>query len=181
MQNSLGMLFAGLYALTAVFAVFFAIEEHRRKARPIYPILLILLGITLWLFGFQHASGIFSGVTQMGREVARADHWYSQRREIQALIIGTIPALGVLAVSVLLWLARHEWRRYVPVVFAVTYLACLGALQSVSLHDIDWLMRKRIVGIRVSAWGDIGGLLITSLALIWLARTHTSPGKIKSQ
>ncbi len=179
MQNLAGMLFAGIYALAAVFTIFFAMEERRRQTPLIYVMMLSLLGVILWLFGLQHASGLLSEVTQLGRDVARADHWYSQRGGFQAVIVGTIPALGIVLLCFLFWLVRRDWRQYAPVVLAVVYLACFGAIQLVSLHQMDALMREQVLGIRVSTWGDMVGLVFTAFALSGLVNTYRKFRKVR--
>jgi type IV secretory pathway VirB2 component (pilin) len=178
MNNASGMILALLYAIAAVFCVFFATQERKRKAHPIYITLLWMLGLLLWAFGFQEASGAFKGVTQFWRNIARADQWYAQRHAFQAAIIGTIPAIGIIALGILLWFTRKEWRRYWLVVLTLTYLAGLGAIQLVSLHQVDELMRKKIMGIRTSTWGGIAGLGLSFMSFVALIKNQ--PGSHKA-
>lgn len=177
MQNASGILIAVLYSLAAVFSIFFAMEERKRKASLTCQVVLVLLGLVLWLCAFQEATGLLSGVTQLGRSIARADHWYAQRREYQGFVVVAIPFIGLTGLCALAWLVRREWKRYIPVVIALTYLICSGAIQAVSLHQIDYILRKHILGIRLRDWGDIIGLSLAFIALFWLVKTRVTSAR----
>jgi hypothetical protein len=168
MDKPFGVFLAGTYVLLAMFAMSFAMKGRDGKVPIRHPALLIVLSIVLWLLAIQKASGLLGGATDMVRQAARVEGWYDQRRDLQTVVVIAIPQVGLIGLIWLLWFVRREWRTYLPVVIALTYLVSFAALQAVSLHAVDYYLNRRFGGIRLAMWGEVLGLVLVVVALVWL-------------
>jgi peptidoglycan/LPS O-acetylase OafA/YrhL len=164
------LIFAIANAVLAGVCGVFAYDEvrHRRRAGAA---LLIALTIVLGLLALQHGFGLLEvTITAEAREAARRDGWYGQRRELQRAAVGAILPVCLVCLVGTILLLRHGWRRYLPLLLALTFLIGFGALQAVSLHQWDARLRHLYFGIPLRAWGDIAGLIGVCGALLWFYR-----------
>lgn len=166
MSHSTALLLAGAYTIAAMACLLAGTREWQAPASRRYASLLFLLTIVLWMIGLQHASGGFSGITNAARELSRTEGWYQDRRDLQAEVIRAIPLAGLAAAAGLLWWIRRVWRRYLPVLITLLFLVCFSAIQAVSFHDMDALMRTHYGGITVQTWANLLGLLLTIVAVV---------------
>lgn len=164
---------AVLAGVCGVFA--YAEFRHRRRAGAV---LLLTLAVVLSLLALQHGFGVLDAtITAEARQAARRGGWYRQRRELQRTVVGAILPACLVCLAGTLFLLRQGWRRYFPLLLALTFLIGFGALQAVSLHQWDARLRHPYLGISLRSWGDIAGLLGVCGALFWFNRQTPGPEK----
>ncbi|GAB4460752.1 MAG: hypothetical protein OHK0029_25130 [Armatimonadaceae bacterium] len=168
MQDFAGFLLTILYALAGSGTFLIALRERKRGVGILPVSLLVLLSLVLWLFFIQRTTDTFGSLTDGIRRYAYTGGWYAERREIQALIVRTIPAVAVALIIGIGWLIRRDLKRYLPVLLALSYMGGLGALRAVSLHQLDAMFRHQIYGISIATGAEIAGLLLSSLTVVWL-------------
>jgi hypothetical protein len=123
-------------------------------------ILLLALAITRQ-FDLQAA------LTESGRMFARSEGWYFERRPIQfEFIIGL--ALICVAVTSIFW----NWAKRIPqpariALAAITLVTGYVLIRTVSLHRVDGLIGRRVLGISWNWILEMGGVGVVLLASLW--------------
>jgi hypothetical protein len=132
------------------------------------------LALGLFALGINKQLDLQSALTEIGRIVARRQHWYDQRREVQVMFIGVVALLGLGGVTVLLLVTRRAPRP--------TRLATLGAaavltfvvIRAASFHHFDRFIRLRFAGFSANWILEVGGLLMVIFAALSRRRTLRS-------
>lgn len=111
-------------------------------------------------------------LTDIGREVARHDGWYGERRKVQKLFV-----LAILAGSGLFgcWFAWH-FRAFLIghklLAFGLLFLLTFIVVRAISFHHVDVFLKEDIGGVR---WNWI--LELTPIFLIAAAAFRDSKGR----
>ncbi len=123
-----------------------------------------LLGFALVLLGINKQLDLQSWVTQTGRDLARAQDWYSMRRMLQQGFVLFVGVASAAAAAVAFWLTR---RRRGVVHIALAGFALLLAfilIRASSFHHIDFFISTRFLGARFNWIMELGGIAIIAMA-----------------
>jgi len=155
------------HATLATLCIWNYFRERRERRGEAYPWVWILLAIPIFLLGVHHATGLGATLTDTFRQEALHEGWYAARRGLQRQLTLLLfsAGFGVLVGSA--WLLRRRWRRYLPAAFAFVLLAGYGALQLISLHDVDARMHSRWLGATLGTWLNTLGLSLAGGSLCW--------------
>jgi hypothetical protein len=142
-------------------------RERRETGGKAQAWLWLVLAVPVMLLAVHHSTGLGAAVTDLFRQEAREEGWYGARRSFQRQLIRLIVPLGFGALALLVWLLRKSWRRYLPAALALVVLSGFGAVQLISLHDVDARMHAHWLGARLDTWLNAIGLLLAAGALCW--------------
>jgi hypothetical protein len=118
----------------------------------------ILAGLMLAL-AVDERLGLQQWLTQLGRQLALADHWYQRRRVAQtALVMGGI-AFGLTFSGVLCWLARDAIPRYSLAILGATFTLYLLLFRASSLHEVDQFLFRGPAGRLMNPALELAGIL----------------------
>lgn len=137
-------------------------SENRGEAQPW---LWLVLSLPILLLGVQHATGLGSALTNVLRQQALAEGWYGSRRSLQRLLVELVGPLSLLVLALLSWKLRKQWRRYLLAMMAFVLLSSYGAIQIISLHDVDAQMHHRWLGVSLEIWLNGAGLTLAGGAI----------------
>lgn len=165
--GALGCLCLGVYGM-----------GRRRPKAPslanLYPALWLALGVLLLLFAFQRATGLLGEVTDALRTDAKLGGWYGTRRELQRPALQAALAVSMVLYGGGLFAVRRAFARHALLVTALAYLAAFAAVQLISLHATDAVLRTYFGPLRGVVWLDLFGLALAAagalLPLAWNAR-----------
>ena len=88
--------------------------------------------------------GVQQTAAAVGREAARSEGWYWNRREVQAAVVCCLGlAFGAVVVLALVLLRRHRIRNSVA---AAVILGCFLAVRAVSFHYVDRVLYGELFG-----------------------------------
>lgn len=129
------------------------------------PFWRVMAGV-LVVLGLCRLADIQVLMTDVGRQLAYADGWYSVRRPLQAAgILGILLSTGL----VITWLRPRLQRLQSPEAAALLCMMALCALiavRVVSLHQIDRLLGIRLLGVQLGWLAEVaalGGIAATAL------------------
>jgi hypothetical protein len=111
-----------------------------------------------------------SAITDLLRSRAMQQGWYEGRQIIQLGFIVIAGATCLLACSFLLFLVRGTPHATKIGVVALTLLLTLALVRGTSLHEVDHLLGKRVLGLKLNRIIEIGGLALVMLASEWRRR-----------
>ncbi|MES2460323.1 MAG: hypothetical protein V4671_07055 [Armatimonadota bacterium] len=175
-MNSPGSLWlAAAYTIAALMYLVAGVRERQTPTHRPYSLLLFALGLLLWLLALQQVSGVLAGVTEMVRQQSRVEGWYNDRRDLQAAAVKAIPLAGAVAAMGLLWWVRRFWKRYLLVLVTLIFLVCFAAIQAVSFHNIDYLLRSQVGGATIKTWINLFGLLLVTVSLSPFLKIRRAP------
>lgn len=161
------VLLLGQFCLV-LFCVATFVWERRAKGGA-HAWIWLLLAAALAMLILQHATGAGAALTDVFRQQAHQEGWYAERRALQGQLVRLAPVVGLVCLAGLLLAIRKNWLRYLPAVVACVYLVGYGAVQAVSLHAVDAVMRRPRLGVRTEIWLELAGLVLVGAAVAWSA------------
>ncbi len=145
----------------------YASGTRKTLSRLRYPLVWVSLAVVLALLAFQEWTGALGWVTDAARHESQTEGWYGKRREFQAKVVGLVAPVAAFVCLGALLLVRKSWLRYFPALCAIFYWLGFAAVQAISFHDTDWLLRQTRGGHPLRVWGNVLGLGLVCLALVW--------------
>jgi hypothetical protein len=145
-----------------------AAAQRERGLWRTFAVVLLLLGINKQL-------DLQSAFTELGRMVARRQHWYDERREVQMVFVVVVAALGVAAALGAAWAARGTSPAARLAVVGVALVAVFVVLRAASFHHVDVLLQSRWLGVKANQAVELSGISVV-LAAAWLRRPAPPPG-----
>jgi hypothetical protein len=167
--DSDGVRVAAYLLAAAVALVTWSREQRRASSTPtLWPAFWLLSAVVFLGLAVARAADLGSLITQLGRNEAFSQGWYSHRRRFQALTIAAIGATWVIVVAASLWRVPARRRRYLPAALAQFTLMCFIGIRMISLHQVDSLLyRREVAGARVGTLLELVLLAIAVAATAW--------------
>ena len=131
------------------------VDEPLRRQRAL---LWVLLAVALIALGLNKPLDLHQWITRIGKRIALRDGWYDHRREVQRvfvayLSIGACVALGGFALAF-----RRVLKRQGLALAGIVFLVCFILLRTVSFHNIDHLLAKRLAGLKLHIILELAGI-----------------------
>ena len=172
-----GWLTVAAYFLAAWLCLAAARATRIDRQHPSQPATFwIAIAAALILLGINKQLDLQTLLTQIGREVARCQGWYDQRRTVQAAFIAAVTAACIAALATLALLARRSLQRLWLALVGIVFLVCFIAIRAASFHHVDRLLGLRLGGLKIN-WilelGGIGCVIICACANSFRLRRNT--------
>jgi hypothetical protein len=108
-----------------------------------------------------------SAITEICRMQAHAEGWIQQRRVVQALVMVSIGACGIVA---FMFLAKNIklqfFHKHMLGKVAIGYLLVFVFFRSVSLHQWENMLSSTVFGLRVNWIGELAGIHAVFLSVV---------------
>jgi hypothetical protein len=123
-----------------------------------------MLCFGLICLGINKQLDLQSAFTEFGRMLAREQHWYDQRRQLQTLFVLAVGVCGAGLAALLLYVTRRApFPTRLAVLGAMAVLAFV-VIRAASFHHIDGLLRLRWGWISANWLLEMGGILVVAFA-----------------
>jgi hypothetical protein len=158
------------YSVAAAAALHAGVRERRRAGVEdgIWPTFWFVTAGLFLLVAVARATDLGGWATALGRKEAVSQGWYTHRRKLQALVVGSIGAAWFLTVVAALLRFPVRRRRYLPAAIVVLTLMGLAGVRLVSLHQIDAVLYHRsIAGVRIGAILELIGVVVAVAVTLW--------------
>ena len=127
----------------------------------------LLLSVLLLALAINKQLDLQSALTEIGRILARRQHWYAQRQKVQIIVVGILVTAAIVVLLTLL-----VWARRLP---GPTLLALVGIalvigyvlIRAASFHHIDRFIGLTLLGFRWNWIIEMGGIAVVILASFW--------------
>ena len=129
------------------------------KAAKLFWTVLFLALVGL---GLNKQLDLHTRLTDLGRELARWQGWYQDRRVVQAVIVGSFGLGCVVGLSILLWKTRCILRREAVAVVGLVLLLAYLLSRAASFHHLDGVFGIRLLGIKSKFFIEFGGILLVT-------------------
>ena len=160
-------------------------DRRTTDRRAAYRASCLFWGIVITLFvflGINKNIDLQTFLTDVGRRVAMAQGWYEQRATVQTIFVLTIAVMGVVTLSLLLKLTRDLLPRHILAFVGLATLAVFLVVRAASFHDIEAAMRFEIVGMRLSWYLEMAGILCVGTCAVrnywWHTRTPAAAASL---
>lgn len=134
----------------------------------------LFCGIALFLFGMNKQLDLHQLITQYGREWARAEGWYEDRREIQSIFIKCLAGTAVVFLLALIWALRGMPFRFYVALLGLMFLGFYVLIRAASFHHVDHFLGLGTEGFRLAWLVELGGIAITTAAALLPDRAVTA-------
>lgn len=124
----------------------------------------LLLTVAMAALGLNKQLDLQSLFTQIGRDLAKSQGWYSERRQVQLLFIIFLGALGAATIACTWWALRGSFRRYRLALCGIAYLAVFVLIRAASFHHMDaFLYRTPLAGPWMNRALELGGITFVAI------------------
>lgn len=149
----------------------FRTPELRRVAFRFW----LFCGIALFLFGVNKQLDLHQLITQYGRDWARADGWYEDRRAIQSIFIKCLAGAAAVALLAIIWALRGMPLRFYIALIGLMFLGFYVLVRAASFHHVDQFLGLGTEGFRLAWLVELGGIAITTVAAMLPHRPAQTP------
>ncbi len=161
------------YLTVAVLACSIGWREHRQSATctDLRPGTWYVIAVVFALMAAGRAGDVGQAIADVGRRGALSRGWYQSRRGFQeVLVVAVAVCSAVLAVALPAW--THERRRhYLPMVIVSFGVMGFAVIRIVSLHQVDALLRRPVLGSTLGTVTELSGIaiaMVVAVATWWM-------------
>ncbi|HUU70882.1 MAG TPA: hypothetical protein VM186_15245 [Planctomycetota bacterium] len=123
-----------------------------------------ILAVLLAGLGFNKQLDLQSLLTNIGREVARSQGWYEQRRGVQELFIAFTMLAGTGLLAFFCVLIRKSLARQGLALLGMVFLACFIVIRASSFHHVDYTLHLRFAGMKLYWILELGGIALVMVS-----------------
>jgi hypothetical protein len=143
--------------------------ESRRESRWFW----VGSAIVLTLLGINKQLDLQSLLTQVGRDMARAEGWYEQRRTIQAAFICLVGFVGIVGLILAQRLSRSRDRAQTIALCGMVFLFVFIVVRAASFHHVDVALNHLRAFGKLNWLLELGGIATVLLgALVRWRNVH---------
>jgi hypothetical protein len=122
-----------------------------------------LCGLMVFL-GVNKQLDLQSCFTQIGRDMAKDEGWYENRRMVQAVFVVVIGVLGMITVAAAYLYIRSAWQRYRIAFLGIVFLVTFVIIRAASFHHIDVFLKSGPGGLQFNHILELGGIILIGYA-----------------
>lgn len=161
-----------IFASYLVVSAFLWHTARREQAAGQDTFLWRVLAVACLVLAINKQLDLHNAITSLGRNLARAEGWYEQRRNFQLGLILAVLAAGGLAIW---WTVRrlgaNRQRHRLTLAGMITLIGFI-ALRAASFHHLDALLRMEYGTVRLHAVIEFSGICFLFLAAWQAARSR---------
>lgn len=126
----------------------------------------LFCGIALFLFGVNKQLDLHQLITQYGREWARSEGWYENRREVQLQFVKFLAGIATVGLFAMIWALRGMPFRFYVALTGLMFLGFYVLIRAASFHHVDTFLGLGTEGFRLAWLVELGGIVITATAAL---------------
>lgn len=160
-----GWLTVAAYAVAA-WTCWRAGQTQRGRAAPAPARYWLLLAVAMAVLGLNKQLDLQSALTQIGRDMARADGWYEHRHEVQVAFIAVVAVAGIAGAA---WLGRLSWplsRGRALALGGIGFLLVFVVARASSFHHVDIWLRDTAFGLRWNWILELSGIALVAFGAL---------------
>ncbi|MFP4106076.1 MAG: hypothetical protein ACLFVU_08300 [Phycisphaerae bacterium] len=136
----------------------------RQGSRSSATVFWCCVGLLMLALGLNKQLDLQTALADWGRQMAREQGWYKERREFQRRFIWGLAGCSVLVIGWLTWRIRRSrwpcWLALAGVVMQVLYIL----VRATSFHHVDRILGARIWDVKTHVWAELLGILLVGSA-----------------
>ncbi len=165
------------FSLASMATCCIALRGRRKADRMLWA----TMGVILAGLAANAQLDLLSGMTEIGRCIARLEGWYGARRALQGyLMIGLW--IAVCLVAFVLWRLRRGLRSALAALGGCALILATTGARAISLHHMDSAINLPLAGATAGAWAELLGAALVIGNAAWLFALITGrlkrPGRV---
>lgn len=105
-------------------------------------------------------------LTQLGKDLAKEQGWYDQRRAVQREFVYGVAGAGVLCLIIGAVLLRGLWHRAGLVLLGLCVTLSFVVIRAASFHHVDQLIGSSLGGVRLNVIFELTGITLVALGAL---------------
>ena len=157
------------YGAACVLCIWVAMEKPRGLAPPDLSkhwMFWSTLGVIMLLLAINKQLDLQMWFWLTGRNMAKANGWYEQRRTIQVASMLAISVVACAGLAYFTWLTRSAFRQRLLALLGVVFTVCFVLISASSLHHVDTVLGWRVAGVKTDWVLENGGILLVIIAAL---------------
>ena len=162
----------GWVTVAAYFVAAFLLGLQWRRAPMVYSehlkqhrCLLLFFAVSMFVLGINKQLDIQTWLTNVGRDVSKAQGWWENRRIAQFIVLIVVGSAGLLLCAVILR-SRGFFMQHRLALFGFLVLVIFVLMRASSFFQMDQLINKRILGIRMNWVCELTGIGIIAFSAV---------------
>jgi hypothetical protein len=117
-------------------------------------------GVLLTLLGINKQLDLQSLLTEMGRQVAKAQDWYGQRRAFQFRFVEVFATIALAIFLVFTITMRTLFHRFALTFIGIFFLVSFIIIRAASFNHVDRFLGMSILDVKMNWILELGGIFI---------------------
>ncbi|KAB7644957.1 hypothetical protein [Polymorphobacter fuscus] len=151
-------------------AVVLCVRQRRHSATARERWFWTLAALAMLALGLNKQLDLQTALTAWGRQMARDDGWFAQRRAFQAAFVKTAAAVALVTGLAFAWLVRGMRRQVIVTLAGLMLLALFVVIRAASFHHIDVMMRAPVLGLKLHTLLELAGIAVVIAGAGWPQR-----------
>jgi hypothetical protein len=135
--------------------------------------LWLAIAIVLAALAINKQLDLQSLLTATGRSIAKAHHWYRDRRAMQVAFIGALVAAGAVGAFALCRTYNRVGPPLVAALAGTGVLFLFILIRASSFYKVDILINKSLGGVRANHAIELAGISIVAISAIFTMRSQS--------
>lgn len=134
-----------------------------------------IVAAVLSILAINRLLDLQTALTDAVRSTAKAQQWYAVRQSYQRAMIAATSLVGVVGAIAFGRRFRGASLRYHVAVAGLLFLLAYVAIRGASLHDVDAMISKRILGLKLNWILELSGIGLIVAAAVFTLVSSRSP------
>jgi len=127
----------------------------------------LLLSVLFLVLAINKQLDLQSALTEIGRILARRQHWYAQRQEVQIIVVVVLVTAAIVVLLTLLVWARRLPGPTLLALVGIAFVIGYVLIRAASFHHIDRFIGQTLLEFRWNWIIEMGGIAVVILASFW--------------
>ena len=155
--------FMGWFTVAAYFAAALLAWRAARQSIPTRRLWFGVAAVMAFLC-LNKQLDLQSLFTDLGREIARHDGWYGERRKVQKVFVVAVLAGAGLFGGLFAWRFRGFLGGHKLLAFGLLFLLTFIVVRAISFHHVDVFLKQGIAGMRWNWILELSGIFLVAAA-----------------
>jgi len=180
----MGWLTVAVYLTTACLCGIYACRPYGLSANASlrqHRAFWLSLTVVMLFLGINKQLDLQSWFTQIGRQLARSQGWYSERHIVQIWFTIGMAVVGFLVLASLWWIFRRTLRSHGLALFGLVFVVTFVVMRAASFHHFEEILGWRLAHYRMNNVLEIGGTTCVGIAaligILRRAKTNVKSGR----
>ncbi len=160
----------GWFTVVAYFSAAALLAWQMKGARVLYrqnvmmhQWILAVFAVIMILLGINKQLDLQTYLTDIGRDISKAQGWWENRRVVQVIVLGVIGIVGLL-LGILILRARGLVQGHRLALLGFLFLIVFVVTRASSFFQMDRLINFRVLGFRMNWFLELTGIGIVALS-----------------
>ena len=148
----------------------FRVKRHLRVEDSVDRRFWSGMSLILIFLGINKQLDLQSLLTQVGRNLAKAQGWYQYHRHVQSVFIVGVAVVGVVLLITLLVLFRNRLRECGMALLGLVILICFIVIRAASFHHVDRALGMPVGHVNLNFALECSGLILILVGALIASR-----------